>query len=430
MHNLTNSVLSVVAILLAISVWVHPFIAGSPTPPPGGSPSAPAASPPAAAAADRYQPRLEHDPPVSGPPASAVADFDTFLGRLRAKSEDAVDSLLLHRDALERAEEVFVNTAGVLKNVMIERHSPFFTVDPEAIFALYYDLPTLERGLGLYQQHCSHCHGPYGRGNGGATHQWYAGNFPRNFWYGKFKSRSTQYGTAPTDSDLFRTLTRGFYGSTMPSFRHLSAQDRWSLVQFVKSLANFYDDYDELIVNRFDPEAAPEESTLLDIGEPPPVTLDSVIRGRILFIKNGCLACHQGTKAKPVGLARWEGGFDNWNDEMDRPIQNSRDLTNKVFLSGAAPSDLFRIITGGPNIGPMPNYHNMPQQDLWALVHYIQSVFKPDYPQAPPSVDAQAKPPAKSEAEQGGTATPSGSSETPSPPDNPSTAKRSQTPSD
>lgn len=386
MRKLINPFLSVIAILLAVSVWVHQFKTESG--PTAGSDSTAGSD----AKTEPYQPRLEHDPPVPDPPAATVSDFNEFLERLREASKSSVDSLVLHGGALERAGQVFSNTVGVPDDVMIELHSPFFTVDPEAIFALYVDLPTLERGLALYQQNCSQCHGPYGRGNGAATLGWYAGNLPRNFWYGRFKSRSTEYGTVPTDSDLFRTLTRGLYGSTMPPFRNLSVRDRWSLVEFVKSLANFYDDYDETVGNRFDPEGG-FASALLNVNDEPAVTLDSVSRGRILFIKQGCVTCHQGTKSKPVGLARWEGAFDNWNDEMDRPIQHSRDLTTRVFLNGAASSDLFRIISGGPNIGPMPNYLTIPQEDRWALVHYVQSIFKPDYPQAPPSVDALAKPP-------------------------------------
>ena len=116
-------------------------------------------------------------------------------------------------------------------------------------------------------------------------------------------------------------------------------------------------------------------------------------RGRILFIEKGCVSCHQGKKPKPVGLARWEGNF-NWYDEMNRPIQHSRDLTSSVFRGGAASTDLFRIISGGPNIGPMPNYLNVPVEDRWALVHYVQSLYNPDYPQAPASADQQARPPA------------------------------------
>lgn len=384
MSKLINPLLSLTAILLAVVVWVRLS--------PSNSDSASNSD----AEAESYRPSLEYDPPVPDPPAVAVRDFNAFLDRLHGSSATALDSLVLHRDALARAEQVFRNTVGVPDDVPIEAHRPFFMIDPEAIFALYADLPTLERGLGLYQQHCSQCHGLYGRGNGSATQQWYAGNLPRNFSYGKFKSRSTKYGAVPTDGDLFRTLTRGLYGSSMPPFRHLSVQDRWSLVQFVKTLANFYYDYDEVIVNRFDKKANSKadslESDTLEVGDAPPVTLASVKRGRILFIKQGCVKCHQGGKSKPVGLARWEGGFSNWTDEMNRPVQHSRDLTTRVFLSGAAPSDLFRIISGGPAIGPMPSYQNLPQEDLWALVHYVQSAFKPDYPQAPPSVDALADP--------------------------------------
>src|SRR5262245_58900283 len=187
-------------------------------------------------AADSYQPRLESDPPPPTPPEWAVRDFNAFLTRLRAYAQRR-ESLLLHRDHLERAEAAFKGTAGVPADVQLEMHEPFFAVDPEAIYALYADLPTLERGLALFQQNCAGCHGSFGRGNGAATREWFVGNYPRNFWYGKYKSRSTPYARMPADGDLFRTLTRGMYGSSMPSFRNLSEADRWSLVQYIKTLA-------------------------------------------------------------------------------------------------------------------------------------------------------------------------------------------------
>lgn len=338
---------------------------------------------------DAYQPRMESDSPPPPPPEQASRDFATFLERLRAASAGDTEGLLLHEPGLEMAEVVFRDTAGVPEDVRVESHAPFFMVDPEAIYSLYHDLPTLERGLALFQQNCSVCHGPYGRGNGSATREWYTGNFPRNFWYGKFKSRSTEYGRPPTDSDLFRTLTRGMYGSAMPSFRHLSRDDRWALVEFVKSLANYYDDYDETVVNLFDPQNERFLPKLITMEAEPPVTLDSVTRGRILFIEQGCVSCHQEKKAQPVGLARAEGNF-NWYDEMNRPIQHSRNLTSGVFRAGAASSDLYRIISGGPNVGPMPNYLTLPPEDRWALVHYVRSIYKSDYPQPPKSADQQA----------------------------------------
>lgn len=342
--------------------------------------------------ADTYQPRLASDPPPPAPPQWAIADFDAFLARLRQAKGAARQGLLLHGPALERAEAVFRGSAGVMSDVQIGLHSPFYTVDPEAIFARYADLPTLERGYALFQQNCSVCHGPYGRGNGPATLQWYAGNYPRNFWYGKFKSRSTPYGSVPTDADLYRTLTRGMYGSSMPSFRHLSEDDRWRLVQFIKTLANFDDDYEEQVVNLFDPQADLAPKPAVPVPPEPAPTLESVTRGRILFIEQGCVSCHQAKKAKPVGLDRLEGNF-NWYDEMQRPLQHSRDLTSGIYRAGASGSDVYRIVTGGPNIGPMPNYQKLPEPDRWALVHYVRSVFNSDYPQAPASADAQAKAP-------------------------------------
>ena len=386
MRTLAIPLLVITSLLLAVSIGMHLSRPGS-----SDKSSSHAASPPPPATP--YHPALENDPPVPQPPEKITADFNTFLARLKQASADSPGSLVLEREAREHAEQVFRTSTAVPDDVRIEMHSPFFEVDPEGIFALYVDLPTLERGLALFQQNCAGCHGPYGRGNGSATRQWYSGNYPRNFNYAKFKSRSTEYGAVPTDSDLFRTLTRGLYGSSMPPFAHLDEQDRWSLVVFIKSLGNFYDDYDEVVINRFDPDFGGRKSEPLEMGEEPEVTIETVTRGRILFIEQACVSCHQGKKPRPVGLARWEGTFDNWNDEMNRPIQNSRNLTTRVFRSGAAKSDLFRIISDGPTIGPMPSYRNLPPQDRWSLVHYVESLFKPDSPQAPASADALAKPP-------------------------------------
>ncbi len=336
-----------------------------------------------------YQPTLEQDSTVPQPPQAAAIDFEHFLERLSEASQRDIESMILQDDALDSAERVLLASSGVPDEIEMERHLPFLMVNPEAIFGLYADLRTLERGLGLYQQNCSSCHGIYGRGNGAATPQWYVGNYPRNFTYGSYKSRTTVYGTSPTDGDLFRTLTRGLYGSTMPSFRHLSEQDRWALVQFIKSLANYYDENEELVINRFDPEQG-HAAEVLDMAGETPVTLESVTRGRTLFVKHACVSCHQGQKPKPVGLKRTEGPFANWSDEMGRPVYTSRDLTTPVFLAGASSKDLFRIIVGGPNVGPMPTYQDLPPEDCWDLVHYMQSCFKPDYPQAPASADAAA----------------------------------------
>ncbi len=54
-------------------------------------------------------------------------------------------------------------------------------------------------GKSIYDVRCATCHGADGKGNG------YAAAFvnprPRNFTEGKFKFRSTETGTLPTDAD-------------------------------------------------------------------------------------------------------------------------------------------------------------------------------------------------------------------------------------
>ena len=85
-----------------------------------------------------------------------------------------------------------------------------------------------------YEQHCAACHGAQGDGNGPAS-VWLFPK-PRNFSAGLFKIKSTPGQSLPTDEDLFRSLTRGLPGSSMPSFSYLTEAERRDAVQYVKFL--------------------------------------------------------------------------------------------------------------------------------------------------------------------------------------------------
>src|SRR5574337_2087133 len=69
------------------------------------------------------------------------------------------------------------------------------------------------QGKALYEKKCVVCHGAEGMGNGKAEFVLFPK--PRNFTKGIYKIRSTT--TLPTDTDLFRTITRGIPGTAMPS---------------------------------------------------------------------------------------------------------------------------------------------------------------------------------------------------------------------
>src|SRR6266851_3422102 len=72
-------------------------------------------------------------------------------------------------------------------------------------------------GAALYQERCASCHGKTGRGDGE-----YAGLLdprPRDFTSGRFKFRSTDTGSLPTDEDLAHSITEGLHGTSMATWK-------------------------------------------------------------------------------------------------------------------------------------------------------------------------------------------------------------------
>ncbi len=89
--------------------------------------------------------------------------------------------------------------------------------------------------LGLYRQHCAHCHGITGDGLGPTAAL--LNPYPRDFREGKFKFKSTYLKYPPTDNDLRRVLENGIPGTAMPSFKLLGDEQIDALVEYVKYLA-------------------------------------------------------------------------------------------------------------------------------------------------------------------------------------------------
>ena len=82
-------------------------------------------------------------------------------------------------------------------------------------------------GAKIFANNCAVCHGPKGLGDGPAGLS--LNPRPRNFVEGKWK-------VGGDSIHLFQTVQNGIPGSSMASFKHLPAKDRWSLVQFVRSI--------------------------------------------------------------------------------------------------------------------------------------------------------------------------------------------------
>jgi mono/diheme cytochrome c family protein len=82
-------------------------------------------------------------------------------------------------------------------------------------------------GKNQYAANCAMCHGAEAKGDGAAGAA--LNPKPRNLVEGGWKQGGDSIS-------LFKTLTGGVPGSSMPAFGHFSTADRWALVQFIRSI--------------------------------------------------------------------------------------------------------------------------------------------------------------------------------------------------
>jgi mono/diheme cytochrome c family protein len=87
------------------------------------------------------------------------------------------------------------------------------------------DKKTVEQGEKVAKINCVSCHGPLGKGNGPAA---VALNPKPADWTSK------RVQDEP-DGEIFWKVTNG--RGAMPSWRHLPENDRWAVVQFIRTLA-------------------------------------------------------------------------------------------------------------------------------------------------------------------------------------------------
>jgi mono/diheme cytochrome c family protein len=214
---------------------------------------------------------------------------------------------------------------------------------------------TTAKGKQVYDANCVQCHGVSGRGDG------YGAPFlvptPRDFTSGQFKFRTTAGGLLPTDADLFRTISRGANGTGMPPWKYLlSDDDRWALVDYVKS---------------FDQRFAAAKSLKTMPLPDAPGRSRSTDRGRQVYARMQCEKCH-GLDGRGVGpssatLLDGKGHF-----------VNTRDFTQPgSYRTGWTEREIIRTLETGMNGVPMPSYSGvMSKQEEYDLVAYLMSLAR------------------------------------------------------
>jgi len=205
-------------------------------------------------------------------------------------------------------------------------------------------------GAEVYRLRCIPCHGVNGNGKG-----IYAARLlvpARDFTKGVYEIRSTPSGALPTDEDLFRSVSRGLHGSAMIPWSWLPEDERWAVVEHVKSFSP-----------RFREEARGEP---LAVPEQPAETPELLARGDLAWQRNGCSKCHgeagEGDGPSAPTLRR-DGG---------RPIRPLA-FSGGRFLRGESLRDLWLTLATGLDGTPMPSYAAAPPDELWALAAWVRA---------------------------------------------------------
>ncbi|MGH7372512.1 MAG: c-type cytochrome, partial [Candidatus Methylomirabilales bacterium] len=179
-------------------------------------------------------------------------------------------------------------------------------------------------GKAIYEKKCAVCHGIEGKGDGPAAGQ--LDPRPRDFTRGLYKIRTTPSGNPPTDQDLFRVITEGIPGTSMPAWTVIPEKDRWNLVAYLKIFA---------------PDKFKEPPRVADLPKEVVSSKESIARGKEMFEAIECNKCH-GNGGRGDGPSAPELK-DDWGNPS-RPATLTKSWT---FRGGASTREIAtRLATG------------------------------------------------------------------------------------
>src|SRR5438128_10261375 len=207
-------------------------------------------------------------------------------------------------------------------------------------------------GKAVYERKCLLCHGEKGDGKGPSAELLLPK--PRDFTKGLYKIRSTATKT-PTDQDLFRIVTEGMPGTSMPAWAVLPERDRHHLVAYLKTFA---------------PEVFKEAPKKLELPKEMSSSEASIKRGKEMFEAIECHKCH-GAEGRADGPSRPE-----LKDEWGNPIAPANLTKRWTFRGGRSRTEIATRLANGVLGTPMPTFIDSVEkpEDIWHLTNYIASL--------------------------------------------------------
>jgi DMSO reductase family type II enzyme heme b subunit len=207
-------------------------------------------------------------------------------------------------------------------------------------------------GKRVYELRCAGCHGLKGDGKGPAAEL--LDPRPRDFTTGIYKIRTTA-NKVPSDQDLFRVISEGMPGTSMPSWAVLPERERRDLVAYIKTFAG------DKLKEPPKPAELPKEVSS---------STESLKRGREMFEAIECNKCH-GNQGRADGPSRAE-----LKDEWEHPIKPANLTKRWNFRGGASRTAIATRLAVGVLGTPMPAFIDSVEkpEDIWHLTNYVLSL--------------------------------------------------------
>jgi high-affinity iron transporter len=173
-------------------------------------------------------------------------------------------------------------------------------------------------------------------------------------------------------------------GTSMPAWRSLSDQQVESVADYVYAFTK-ETIRQQLVAKKLKPAVVDSilksKTTPGDAVKVPPepaVNPVELEKGRVLFEAN-CAKCHNSD-----GTGKQDPA---WKTDEGYPIA-SRNFTANVFKGGGRGIDLYTRVSTGLAGTPMASFGSLPPDDIWRLVHYVQTLADPSRPKPPTTAPA------------------------------------------
>ncbi len=213
---------------------------------------------------------------------------------------------------------------------------------------------SIAAGSKIFKERCAVCHGEKGDGKGEKAKDLVVK--PWDFTFGWFKWRSTGSGEAPTDEDIFKTVSRGLHGTAMLPRSDLTTGQKWQVVYYLKTLSDFFEDE--------------EKPKVVAVPSPTKSVEEYVAMGSKAYKKAKCYECH--------GHEGYGDGekMDKLKDDWRRPILPTN-FREQILKRGLNIEEIYLSIATGLNGTPMLSYsHILNDDEILAVSYYIRSISK------------------------------------------------------